>query len=265
MKHFPLVTIVPLAIALSTSCCQSNTSVSPTAIEPAQVAALTKDFETWYRYTYDQVLLSRKFKPLDTAGQPLTKRAFLDQLASGRVLAVVRSRDQKQLIYQLADFPGGHDSAIRATSKQLAEEALSNYKREGQQLPDFHFVDLKGVTYTKANIKGKIVVLKLWYLNCIPCVEEIPQINTLMTKYQRQPDVLFVSLAMDDAKRLRTFVKVQQVKFAIVPVSKSYMLDTLQVRQYPTHFILGRDGRIVKATTRASDLAVALQQEVPAD
>jgi peroxiredoxin len=178
------------------------------------------------------------------------------------VLALANGTDHQQPIYQLCVFPGGHDPAIRATSKQLAEEELSNYNREGQPLPDFHFVDLNGVTYTEASTKGKIVVLKFWYIGCIACVEEFPAINALVAQYQQNPDVLFVSLAMNEAKSLRHFLRGREVKFAVVPARKSYLIDTLQVLQYPTHFILGRDGKIAKATTRASDLAVALQKEV---
>lgn len=267
MKHFLVVALALLTAALATSCTKSGAATTPTAVDLAKVEALTKDFTTWYRYTYYNVLLSRDFTARDTTGQPLAKRAFLRQLTSGQVLALalVNGADPKQPIYQLCAYPIGHDPAIRATSKQLAAEALSNYNREGQRLPDFTFVDLSGVTYTKASTKGKIVVLKFWYIGCIACVDEIPEINALVAQYRQKKDVLFVSLALNEAKSLRKFLKGQEVKCAVVPTRQSYLVDTLQVRQYPTHFILGRDGKIAKVTTRASDLAVALQKAVQAD
>jgi peroxiredoxin len=233
-------------------------------VEPAKVAALTKDFATWYRYAYYHLLLSRDFKALDTDGQPIPKSAFLRQLATGRVLALV-NRTQPQPIYQLCAYPDNvdDDPAIRATSKQLAQMELSNYNREGERLPDFKFVDLKGGTYTQASTRGKIVVLKCWYIGCSACVEEFPAINALVDNYAHRPDVVFISLAMNQAPRLREFLPGREVKFAVVPARPSYLVDTLQVLQYPTHVILGRDGQIAKVTNRASDLAVALQQVVP--
>lgn len=263
MKPSLIATLVLCSAALATSCRKSGATATSRAVEAAKVDALTKDFDTWYRYTYYNILLSRDFKALDTLGQPLSRRAFLTQLTTGRVLALVNGTDHNQPIYQLCLYPSGHDLAIRTTSKQRAAEELNNDNRQGQQVPDFKFVDLNGVTYTKANTRGKIVVLKFWYIGCIACVEEFPTLNDQVAKYQQQ-DVLFVSLAMNKAADLRKFLRNREMKFAVVPTRKSYLLDTLQVRQYPTHFILGQDGKIAKVTTRASDLAVALQKEVRA-
>lgn len=261
MKPFLVIALTLSTASVATSCRQSGAAIATKVIAPAKVAAYTKDFNTWYRYAYYHLPFSRDFQARDTLGQPLTKRAFLDQLATGKVLALGNGMDQQLPIYQLCVFPTGHDPAIRTTSQQLATEALSNYRREGQELPDFNFVDLNGVTYTKASTKGKLVVLKFWYIGCLACVEEFPAINAQVAKYQR-PDVLFVSLAMNKPQDLRKFLQGRAVKFAVVPTSKAYVVDTLQVLQFPTHFILGRDGKIVKATTRASDLAVALQKAV---
>lgn len=251
-----------LLVGLASSCSGPENPAAASSIAPAQVEALTRDFDNWYRYTYHGILLSRDFKALDTIGQPLSKKDFLHQLSTGRVLAVHVGTDQQRPIYQLGVFPGGHDPAIQATSKQLAAEELSNYNREGQLLPVFKFVDLNGVAYTSASTKGKVLVVKCWYTSCIACVDEFPAINALVDKYQSNQDVRFVSLAMNDAKRLRTFLKGREVKFAVVPASKAYLTDTLRVISYPTHFIIGRDGKIAKITTRANDLAVALAKEV---
>ncbi|AMR28903.1 hypothetical protein A0257_18565 [Hymenobacter psoromatis] len=262
MKNLLILALAILTTTFATSCGKSDTTATLRAVDSAKVEVLTKSFDNWYRYTYYNVLLSRDFKGLDTAGQLLSKRAFLSQLVTGKVLALALGTDHKQPVYQLGSYPGNSDPAIRTTSKQLAEEELSNYNREGQRMPDYKFVDLNGVTYTQASTKGKIVVLKFWYIGCIACVDEFPEINALVDKYQQNKDVLFVSLAMNEAKSLRKFLKGQEVKFSVVPASKSYLVDTLQVREYPTHFILGRDGRIAKVTTKASDLAVALQKEI---
>ena len=262
MKRFLVIALAALSTKLTASCSELDTPARPKVVDSAKVRMLTKDFDRWYRYTRSNVLLARNFEALDTAGQPLTKGNFLRQLATDKVLAVVITTGRKQPVYQLCRYPDGQNSDVWATSKQLAKEELNNCSREGQRLPDFKFVDLKSVTYTKSSIKGKIVVIKFWYTSCIACVDEFPEINALADKYQQNKDVLFVSLAMNKAESLREFLRGREVKFAVVPASKAYLVDTLKVTQYPTHFILGRDGRIAKVTTNASDLAVALQQEV---
>jgi hypothetical protein len=131
MKHLLLATGL-LLTGLAPGCSSSPSHPRPTT---AQVEALTKDFDTWYRYTYAQVLLARDYLPRDVEGRPLAKQAFLQQLATGRVLALRTGFEHQLPIYQLCAFPGGHDPAIRATSKQLAQEALRNYAWEGQPFP----------------------------------------------------------------------------------------------------------------------------------
>lgn len=251
-----------LLSGLTSGCTPSNEAAVPSTA--AQVEALTKDFDTWYRYTYARILLARDFSPRGVDGHPLAKQAFLQQLATGRVLALRNGFDHQRPVYQLCPYPGNHDPAIRATSKQQAAEALRNEAWEGQRLPPFRWTDLQGVTYTPATTHGKIVVLKCWYTSCVACVEEFPALNALVDRYRQNPQVLVVSLALNQAQQLRPFLQEHPVKFAVVPTSKAYLSDTLGVFEYPTHFLLGPDGRIVKVTNRASDLAVALAHTVPA-
>lgn len=261
MKHL-LLAVGLLLVGFAPGCSPSESTLPPGPVAAARVDALTKDFDTWYRYTYYGVPLARDFQARDLNGQPLPKKAFLLRLATGRVLALRTGTDHQHPVYQLGAYPGGPDPAIRATSKQLADEALRNYAWEGRALPAFAWKDLNGVAYTPATTRGKIVVLKCWYTSCVACVDEFPATNALVDHYRPHPEVLFVSLALNEAKVLRAFLNGRAVKFAVVPTSKAYLTDTLGVVEYPTHFIIGRDGKIAKVTNRASDLAVALAKEV---
>jgi peroxiredoxin len=251
-----------LLVGLATSCTPHPKPEQ--AIAPAKVAALTKNFDRWYTYAYYNVILARDFKALDTLGQPLTKLAFLRRLATGRVLALVNGYAHQQPIYQLCALPSECDAAIGRTSQQMAEAELRNFVRTGQPLPAFDFVDLQGVRYMPATTRGKVLVLKAWYIGCFACVDEFPAVNALVDKYRSNPDVVFISLAMNQAPDLRSFLKDRPVKFAVVPASKAYLDDSLKLVEYPTHLIVGRDGRIVKVTNRASDLAFALTHLLPA-
>jgi peroxiredoxin len=246
---------------LVTGC--SSASSPPTLSTAAQVEALTQDFDTWYRYTYARIRLARAYSPRGVDGRPLAKHTFLQQLATGRVLALRNGIECQLPVYQLCPYPGGHDPAIRATSQQLAQEALRNEAWEGQRLPVFRWTDLNGVTYTSANTRGKLVVVKCWYTSCIACVDEFAALDSLVARYRANPRVLVVSLALNQARPLRAFLQQRPVTFAVIPASKAYLSDTLGVFEYPTHFLLGPDGKILHVTNRARDLAVALANVVP--
>src|SRR5688500_8342220 len=47
---------------------------------------LTKDFVTWYNYTYNNVLLSEDFIGVDTDLQTIDKKTFLDKLTNENVV-----------------------------------------------------------------------------------------------------------------------------------------------------------------------------------
>ena len=44
----------------------------------------------------------------------------------------------------------------------------------GKELPAYRLVGRSGKTYTNEDLKGKVVVLNFWSVNCGPCVMEIP-------------------------------------------------------------------------------------------
>ncbi|WP_216689838.1 TlpA family protein disulfide reductase [Hymenobacter siberiensis] len=205
MKHLLLAAALLLA-GLVPGCSPAERPLPPGALA-AQVEALTKDFDTWWRNTYAYVLLARDYQPRDVDGRPVPKPDFLRQLATGRVLALRTGTARGEPVYQLCAYPGSPDPAIRSTSKQLAEEALRNDAREGQALPAFAWRDLNGGAYIPTSTRGKILVLKCWYTNCVACVDEMPATNALVERYRQRPDVLFVSLAKNEAQQPRPFLK----------------------------------------------------------
>jgi peroxiredoxin len=230
---------------------------APTALPPVRVAALTKDFDTWYRYTYYNVPLSRDFTALDTNSQPLSKKAFLRHLIRGKVLALLNGIEHHRPVYQLYPYVGQHPQ-IKTISQQLAQEELLYVDQQGKPLPAFHFTDLQGKTYTPATTKGKVLVLKCWFISCVACVKEFSQVNALATRYQYNKDVLFISLANDEPAKLRKFMQRHQLHYAVIPGSEEYTEQKLHIQGYPTHLVVGRDGKIAHMTNSVGYLASAI-------
>lgn len=242
-----------LLLAVGTSHAQQ-----PVALTPAQVQTLTKDYATWYAYAYHQAPLACDFKPLDTNGKLVTRKAFLRQLLTGKVLALANGRDSQRPIYQLYTY-AGHDAQLRRISQYLAQDALYQVDRVGQPLPGYRFTDLAGKTYTPASTRGHVLVLKCWFISCAGCVKEFPEVNALVAKYRSNKDVLFVSLTTDDAAPLRKFLQQKPLNYAVVPHMMEYMKEKLKVNGYPTHVVIGRNGRIAYMTNTAAYVEAAIQ------
>jgi peroxiredoxin len=99
---------------------------------------------------------------------------------------------------------------------------------EGLPLPDYSFLDLAGSIYDKNTMNGKLLVIKCWFINCIPCVAEMPKLNDMVSQYKYRDDVVFLSLAFDKVKELQIFLKKTKFKYQVVADKEYYMRNILK-------------------------------------
>ena len=151
---------------------------------------------------------------------------------------------------------------IQNTIIQLASDQLFYYNMEGKELPNYQFEDIAGHKYNNVNTRGKFIVLKCWFIRCVACVKEFPELNKLVDNYKNRKDILFVSLAFDNKQDLKIFLKTHRFNYEVVPNQQSYMMDRLSINTFPTHIIIGKDGKIKKAVDNYKDLLPALNKEI---
>lgn len=254
-KHFGYFLL--LWILTSSSCTPKhnygNPLVSPDTIMKNMMAFLS--------YREKNVMLSEDFTALDPASEIISKETFLQLLSSGEYLPLRLDSKDSSSYYQLYKLSASDNADIRTTLKSWGSQAFALYKLEGTKFPVFNFVDLAGRVYSNETSKGKILVLKCWYIGCTYCVKEMPALNEMVNLYKNRKDVLFVSLAFDTQEALTTFLKKRTFTYAIVPDQKDYITDVLKVHMYPTHFIVNKQGIIAKVVNDEKALATALKKE----
>lgn len=221
-----------------------------------------KDFKTWWNYNYENINLSENYIALDSNAQVISKTTFLESLSSGAYTAFRLKTIDSSVKYQLYSLSASADKSISETIKQWGAQGLERYKMEGTVIPGFNFTDLNGNVYNKETTKGKIVVLKCWFVNCQPCVEEMPALNELVKQYQHRKDVVFISLAFDTKEKLAAFLKKTTFDYAVIPVDRKYMFEELKVTSFPTHFVINRAGLIVKLMNDYHDMVAVLNREL---
>lgn len=222
---------------------------------------LTKDFNTWYNYTYYNVQLSQDFTGLGIDSAKIDKATFLDKLMTENVVAFKTKILHGQPVYQLFKLNSSNESII-SVNRQMAAAAIKHFQMEGTDIPEFSFTDLKGNKYTRPSTKGKIMVLKCWFIHCGACVKEFPELNKLVDDTRGSNDVLFISLALDSGKDLQKFFETKEFKYETVPEMTDYINDKLNITAFPTHILVNRDGKIVKVTERIDDLVPFLKKEI---
>jgi len=221
---------------------------------------ILKDFTTWYNYTYDNVRLSQNFIGLDVDSVEIDKTTFLNKLITENVVAFKTRLLQGEPVYKLYTL-NSSDKSIKSTIKQLASIEMKNYKMEGKQLREFNFTDLNGNNYTTVSTKGKVLVLKCWFIHCVACVREFPECNKLVDENANRKDILFISLASDSKKDLTKFLKTKQFKYAAIPETDNYMTAKLNIDEYPTHLLIDKTGKIIKVVNSIEELAPFLKKE----
>jgi len=225
---------------------------------------LTKSFMTWYNYSYYNIHLSQDFIGLNIDSIRIDKTAFLNQLMTGNVVAFKIKIVRGEPVYKLFKL-NSKDESIKTTIKQMASTEMTYHKMEGTEIPGFHFTDLNGNVYDKSSTKGKIVVLKCWFIHCVACIAEFPALNKLVEDNKGRNDILFISLALDDKRDLLKFLKTKEFKYAVIPQMKNYVVDKLNVTEFPTHLLINKNGKIIKVVNRIEDLVPFIKKELARD
>ena len=168
----------------------------------------------------------------------------LNKFKSGmyKVDAYVDDNDQFKLAYLL--------KMTQEQMNQGMEEAMKmqndfEAKLKGKPYPDFTLTDLSGTTHSSESIKGKVVVINLWFTTCAPCIHEMPELNKIVGAYKENEDVLFLAFALDPKSRVDKFLKKHKFDYNIIPDSKEYVTKKLNPPGYPTHIVLDKNSNVI--------------------
>lgn len=140
--------------------------------------------------------------------------------------------------------------------KMMQQKMAGKSEMVGKKAADFTVTAIDGTTYTLSELKGKIVVLNFWFVECKPCVMEIPELNEVVEKYKDNKDVVFLGLATNKKPQLEKFIKKQAFEYAIVPETRD-VAQSYNVTGYPTHIVINKMGEIAFETSGLSPVTVS--------
>ncbi len=118
--------------------------------------------------------------------------------------------------------------------------------------PSFAAIAMDGTKIDTAELRGKIVVLNLWFINCPNCVEEIKALNILVEEYGDNQDVVFLGLAASPRRQLEQFLVKNPFKYKVLPDTQMIIVSKFGSPgkngelglPFPMHYVLDREGRI---------------------
>ena len=117
-----------------------------------------------------------------------------------------------------------------------------NDQWKDQPLPEGDFLQMiDGSVKSFSDYKGKLLVINFWYINCGPCIVEMPYLNDLVDKYKNE-DIQFLALSFDTIPDIKSFLNRTEFKYEHGSISRSMMYDFTPVA--PGHFIVDTEGVI---------------------
>lgn len=236
--------------------CNSQSQLDKPNVNPSEIQS---EYMNWLNYYNDEIMLSADFVALDENTNRVSKEAFLTTLSDGKFIPLKMETSNDSIYYKLYKIEPTADTSISATVMESAFNELQNFKKEGTDFSPFSFQDLNGNVIDNQSLKGKTVVIKCWYIHCAACIKEFPDVNKLADEYKDRNDIVFLSLAEDNQEQLKTFLAKKPLHYSVVPNMKQYMNETLQLNAFPTHFIIDKEGKIVKVLSNFKSLDYSLK------
>ncbi|KPE50868.1 TlpA family protein disulfide reductase [Chryseobacterium indologenes] len=121
----------------------------------------------------------------------------------------------------------------------------------------FKVADEKGEIINTSQLKGKVVFINFWASWCPPCRAEFPSIQKLYEKYKAHPDMVFLTINLDDNPELgKVYLSDNQFTIPfLTPVQnipKEYYSGSL-----PTTVVLDKQGKVRLHHTGMADYSKA--------
>lgn len=179
-------------------------------------------------------------------GTVLPTQSWRNLMLNGRFALHKDSLSPKEeyVIYALSD------STYNARMSKLAKPKESDYFKIRQPF-QINDRDINGNKIKSKDLKGHILVINFWFINCPPCRAEIPELNKIVTAFKDSANITFIGVALDSKAQLETFLKTIPFNYQIIDNGRS-IADTYSIHSFPTHVIIDDEGTVYFHTSGLS-------------
>jgi len=113
-----------------------------------------------------------------------------------------------------------------------------------RQQADFTLADLQGVKHTLKNLRGKVVLVNFWATWCPPCRKELPDLETLSTRFKDR-GLVILAISDEEAAKVKPFIAARDIQFPILLDPGRKVNELFQIEGIPKSFVYDRGGKLV--------------------
>jgi len=176
----------------------------------------------------------------DSTGNVYAFNTWKALLATGRyALKAENTRDKNTqfLIIRLSD------EAFERKLKNLPKPPESNSFKTGAAFYPLKARDINNEKINTKKLAGKILVINFWFVNCPPCVMEIPELNKIVDEYKNDSNIVFLAVALDKSTDLEEFLSNHPFKYTIIDDGR-FITTNYKITSYPTNIVISPEGKI---------------------
>ena len=128
------------------------------------------------------------------------------------------------------------------------KEELEDFEisKEKQNISDLIFKDQQEKKISFSDFKGKVLLVNFWATWCAPCIREMPSLDRLKSKIDKNFDVIAISLDRDGVKKVNDFFNENKItnleKFFDIKNSLAKEINLIGI---PTSFFINKKGDLI--------------------
>jgi len=116
----------------------------------------------------------------------------------------------------------------------------------GSTMPEYAATSLDGSKFELTSHRDKVVLLNIWATWCGPCRYEIPELQTLQSKYgARGFEVVGISVDEGAPDSVKQFVAQNKMTYPVAIDAEGRIAGLFQTSVLPTSAIVDRSGRVI--------------------
>ncbi|MGE5520310.1 MAG: TlpA family protein disulfide reductase [Candidatus Dadabacteria bacterium] len=135
------------------------------------------------------------------------------------------------------------EEELEKRDESMPKPPESSSFKTGKAIKLFKTTDINGNLVDLSALHGQVVVLNFWFINCMPCRMEIPDLNKLAIEYKDNKNVVFIAVALDYKSDIWNFLPQMPFLYTIIDNGKS-IANQYGVRLFPTNLVVGPENKV---------------------
>ena len=145
--------------------------------------------------------------------------------------------------------------SLAACTFEMPETALDAASASGgagstanlQSAPEFDLASFAGGTLNSEELKGKVLVIDFWATWCKPCIEEIPNFNTMNAEQDSDKFVMLgITVESGSFEDVEPYIERFGIEYPVVMGDEDVVSGFGGLIGFPTTFVVSPDWKIYK-------------------